>query len=170
MDSPEDIYSTRILEVVASMPTVEAFEGADGSATKSSKLCGSKIHVDINIENGQISKFGQTVEACLLGQAAATVMAKNAIGLTQNEVTTVRDQMLAMLKEDGSAPSGIWADLEVLYPVKDYKPRHTSMMLVFEAVLEAFETAKTKDTDQKDTSTNKTGPNGDKETISSAIN
>ena len=75
MDAPEDIYSTKILEVVAAMPQLGCFEGADGSASKSSKLCGSKIEVCLNVEDGKISKYGQTVEACLLGQAAASVMA-----------------------------------------------------------------------------------------------
>ncbi len=141
MDAPEDIYSTKILEVVASMPQSEAFEGADGSASKSSKLCGSKIHVDLNVSGEKITKYGQTVEACLLGQAAASVMAKNAVGLTKGDIEAVRDEMLAMLKEEGPAPKGIWTDLEVLYPVKDYKPRHTSMMLVFEATLAALDEA-----------------------------
>lgn len=141
MDAPEDIYSTKILEVVAAMPQLGCFEGADGSASKSSKLCGSKIEVCLNVEDGKISKYGQTVEACLLGQAAASVMAQNAIGLTKEEVVSIRGDMLAMLKEDGPAPNGIWADLEVLYPVKDYKPRHTSMMLVFEATIAALDEA-----------------------------
>jgi len=141
MDAPEDIYSTKILEVVASMPELGCFEGADGTTTKSSKLCGSKIQVCLNVEDGKISKYGQSVEACLLGQSAASVMAKNAIGLTKADVVTIRDKMLAMLKEDGEAPEGIWSDLSVLYPVKDYKPRHTSMMLVFEATLAAFDEA-----------------------------
>lgn len=141
MDAPEDIYSTKILEVVAAMPQLGCFEGADGSAGKSSKLCGSKIEVCLNVEDGKISKYGQTVEACLLGQAAASVMAQNAIGLTKEDVVSIRDDMLAMLKEDAPAPNGIWADLEVLYPVKDYKPRHTSMMLVFEATIAALDEA-----------------------------
>lgn len=141
MDAPEDIYSTKILEVVAAMPQLGCFEGANGSASKSSKLCGSKIEVCLNVEDGKISKYGQTVEACLLGQAAASVMAQNAIGLTKEDVVSIRDDMLAMLKEDGPAPNGIWADLEVLYPVKDYKPRHTSMMLVFEATIAALDEA-----------------------------
>lgn len=141
MDAPEDIYSTKILEVVAAMPQLGCFEGANGSASKSSKLCGSKIEVCLNVEDGKISKYGQTVEACLLGQAAASVMAQNAIGLTKEDVVSIRDDMLAMLKEDGPAPNGIWGDLEVLYPVKDYKPRHTSMMLVFEATIAALDEA-----------------------------
>ena len=144
MDFPEDIYSTRILEVVATMPPVGLLAKADGHAERSSKLCGSKIRVNIEVKDGVISNYGHEVEACLLGQTAAAVMARNAIGLTRADVVEVRDKMLAMLKEDGPPPDGKWSDLEVLYPVKDYKPRHTSMMLVFEAVIDAFDEAAAK--------------------------
>ena len=141
MDFPEDIYSTRILEVVATMPPVGLLVLPDGSGVRTSKLCGSKIRVDLKVNDGVITDYGHEVEACLLGQTAAAVMARNAVGLRQEDVVVVRDQMQAMLKEGGPPPDGIWSDLEVLYPVKDYKPRHTSMMLVFEAVLDAFDDA-----------------------------
>ncbi len=142
MDFPEDIYSTRILEVVASMPERGLLDQPEGSGMKQSKLCGSKVHVDVTLDDeGKIQEYGHQIEACLLGQASASVMARNAVGLSRADVVAVRDKMNAMLKEDGPAPDGIWADLDVLYPVKDYKPRHTSMTLVFEATLEAMDKA-----------------------------
>ncbi len=142
MDFPEDIYSTRILEVVASMPEVRLLEQPEGSGMKESKLCGSKVQVDLILdEGGKIADYGHQIEACLLGQASAAVMARNAVGLSRDDVALVRDKMNAMLKEDGPVPDGIWADLDVLYPVKDYKPRHASMTLVFEATIEAMEKA-----------------------------
>lgn len=141
MEFPEDIYSTKILEVTASMPDAPMLKEPDGVGVSHSKLCGSKMKVSIQVKDGRICDYGQVVEACLLGQAAAAVMARNAVGLSRHDVELVRGQMLAMLKEDGPPPSGIWSDLDVLYPVKDYKPRHTSMMLVFNAVLAAFDDA-----------------------------
>ena len=142
MDFPEDIYSTRILEVVARMPEMGRLVGAEGSSTKHSKLCGSKVSVDVKLDDaGRISAYGCEVEACLLGQTSCAVKARHAIGLSRADVQDVRDQMAAMLKEGAAAPGGIWSDLEVLYPVKDYKPRHTSMLLVFDATLEAMERA-----------------------------
>ncbi len=141
MDFPEDIYSNRILEVVATMPDAPRLMGAHGTAMRHSKLCGSKVSVDLKLEGDVISDYGQEVQACLLGQTAAAVMARNAVGLRREDIIEVRDQMVAMLKSDGPPPTGIWADLEVLYPVRDYKPRHTSMLLVFEAALAAFDEA-----------------------------
>lgn len=141
MDFPEDIYSNRILEVVATMPDLARLALPDGTAMRHSKLCGSKVTVDLMIDGDQITGYGHEVEACLLGQTAATVMARNAIGLRRKDIEKVRDQMNKMLKENGEPPTGIWTDLEVLYPVRDYKPRHTSMVLVFEAALGAFDDA-----------------------------
>lgn len=142
MDFPEDIYSNRILEVVATMPEMGRLRTPHGSAMKHSKLCGSKVYVDVCLDDaGRIAEYGLEVEACLLGQTSAAVMARNAIGLSRSDVVEVRDRMGAMLQEGAPAPEGIWSDLEVLYPVKDYKPRHTSMMLVFEATLAAMDDA-----------------------------
>jgi len=141
MDFPEDIYSNRILEVVATMPDAPRLRSPDGSAMRHSKLCGSKVYVDLCLDGEMISDYGHEVQACLLGQTSAALMARNAIGLSRAQIVEVRDQMHQMLKEDGPPPQGIWSDLEVLYPVKDYKPRHTSMMLVFEAAIEAYDQA-----------------------------
>jgi len=151
MDVPEDIYSTRILEVVATMPELgllekhpdrDVMQGAYGAATRHSKLCGSKVKVDLILDGaGKISNYGHEVEACLLGQTSSAVMARNALGLSRSDILDVKIQMQKMLKEDGPPPTGIWSDLEVLYPVKDYKPRHTSMLLVFDAALEAMDEA-----------------------------
>lgn len=139
MEFPEDIYSTRILEVTATMPARGLLTDADGSSVQHSKLCGSRVKVDVTLDDlGHIADYGQEVEACLLGQTSAAVMGRNAVGLSLGEVVKVRDQMKAMLSEGGAPPKGIWSDLEVLFPVKDYKPRHTSMLLVFEAVIEAM--------------------------------
>ena len=47
--------------------------------------------------------------------------------------------MRQMLKQGGPAPGGRWADLAVLEPVKDYKARHASTMLTFDAVVQAID-------------------------------
>ena len=142
MDFPEDIYSARILEVVAQMPEMDLLEAYHGRAVRHSKLCGSRVEVTLCLdEAGHISAYGQKVEACLLGQTSAAVMARTAIGLGIGDVREVRAKMAAMLKEDGPPPGGIWQDLEVLHAVRDFKPRHASMLLVFDAVIEAFEQA-----------------------------
>lgn len=134
----DEIYSPRILEIAGNIAVSERLHDPDVSVTKTSKLCGSTISVDLKLDNGVVSAFAQDVKACLLGQTAAAVMARNIVGSSVQELREVGAKMRAMLKEDGPPPTGRWADLAVLEPVRDYKARHTSTLLVFDAVEEAI--------------------------------
>ena len=140
MDFPEDIYSTRILEVVAAMPEMGLLACFDGRAVRHSKLCGSRVEVTVRLDEARrVAAYGHKIEACLLGQSSASVMAQQVVGLGREEIEAGRVQLLAMLKEGGAVPQGLWQDLAVLEPVKDFKPRHASMLLVFDATLAAIE-------------------------------
>ena len=129
-----EIYNQRILELSANIPRTERLADADATATAHSKLCGSTVSVDIKLAGDRVSAFGQTVKACLLGQAAASIMARNIVGTDASELREVGAAMRGMLKANGPPPGGRWADLAVLEPVRDYKARHASTLLVFDAV------------------------------------
>lgn len=132
-----DIYNAKILELAGNIPSCDRLKDAEGTAVQHSKLCGSKVTVDLNLIDGVVTEYGQEVKACALGQAACSIMARNIIGSTPQELVVVRDQVKAMLKEDGAPPEGKWIDIAALQPVKDFKARHPSTMLVFDAVCEA---------------------------------
>ena len=134
MTQLSEIYNQRILELAAHIAGAERLADADATATAHSRLCGSTVTVDLKVEGDRVAGFGQTVKACLLGQAAASVMGRNIIGTSADELREVGRTMRAMLKAGGPPPAGRWADLAVLQPVKDYKARHASTLLVFDAV------------------------------------
>lgn len=134
MTQLSDIYSTRILELAAAIPRSARLAAPDATATAHSKLCGSTITVDLVMDGDTVVDFGQTVKACLLGQSAAAIVGREIVGTSASEVRSVAETMRRMLKENGPPPSGRWADLAVLEPVRDYKARHTSTLLVFEAI------------------------------------
>lgn len=138
MPDLEDIYSQRILELAASIPHAGRLAHPDATATAHSKLCGSTVTVDIRMQGDVISDFAQSVKACLLGQSSASVVGAHVIGSTAAEVRAVGAQMRAMLKAGGPPPAGKWKDLEALEPVKDVKARHTSTLLIFEALERAI--------------------------------
>lgn len=138
MTALSEIYNSRIIELAAAIPHAARLSSPDASATAHSKLCGSTIAVDIKLAGGRVAEFGQLVKACLLGQAAASVMGREAVGSTPEELHQVAAAMRGMLKEGGAPPAGRWADLAVLQPVKDHKARHASTLLVFEAVERAL--------------------------------
>lgn len=135
----DEIYNTRILELAGAISHNARLVNPDASAEAHSKLCGSEIHIDLKMQGGRVSDYGQTVKACLLGQAAASVVAREIVGSTPAELHRVAREMRAMLKDGSPAPSGRWNDLSVLEPVRNYKARHASTMLVFDAVEKALE-------------------------------
>lgn len=138
MTALNEIYNARIMELAAKIPRAERLSAPDATATAHSKLCGSTITVDLAMADGKVARFGQLVKACLLGQAAASVMGREIVGSTPQEIKAVGVAMRGMLKEGGAAPGGRWADLSVLQPVKDHKARHASTLLVFDAVERAL--------------------------------
>ena len=137
----DDLYSAKVLRLAAETPRLGRLTDPDGSAEKVSKLCGSRVVVDVKIEDGKVSDFAQEVKACALGQAAASVLGAHVIGATPAELEMTRQAFRAMLKEDGPPPEGRFGDLSMLEPVKDYPARHTSTLLAFEAVTEAVRQA-----------------------------
>ncbi len=138
MTQLSDIYSTRILELAAAIPRSDRLAAPDATATAHSKLCGSTISVDLVMDGDTVVDFGQTVRACLLGQAAASIVGREIVGTKAAEFRAIADAMRRMLKENGPPPGGRFADLAVLEPVRGYKARHTSTLLVFEAVERAM--------------------------------
>ena len=135
------LYSGRILALAADIPLRERLSEPQVTAKKRSPLCGSTVTVDLCLEEGRISAFGQDVKACALGQAAAAVLGQNVIGRSRGEIETARDQLRAMLKSGGPVPEAPFDGYEVLMPARDYKNRHASIMLALEATLEAFDEA-----------------------------
>ena len=137
----DDLYSAKILRLVANIPHAGRLAAPDATAEKTAKLCGSKITVDVVVEAGKVSDFAQDVRACALGQASAAVLGANIIGAELNEIEVARDALYAMLKSGGPPPVGRFSELSVLEPVKDYPARHASTLLAFEAALEAVRNA-----------------------------
>jgi SUF system NifU family Fe-S assembly protein len=134
----DDIYNSRILEFAGNIPRVGTLADADAEAGAHSKLCGSRVRVYLKLDGDRVADFAHEVKACALGQASSSVMARYIVGATVAEIRAAREDMFAMLKADGEGPSGRFEDMRFLKPVKDYKARHASTMLTFDAVLDAI--------------------------------
>ena len=133
-----DIYNRRIIELAGNIPRLGRLSEPDASATAHSKLCGSTVKVDIKMEGPIVSDFAHDVKACALGQASSSIMARHVVGSTASELRELRETVRKMLKENGSPPQGKWADIALLEPVRNYKARHASTLLTFDAVVDAI--------------------------------
>jgi SUF system NifU family Fe-S assembly protein len=133
-----EVYNRRILELAGNIPRLGRLADADATATAHSKLCGSTVTVDLKMDGDEVTDFAHDVKACALGQASSSIMAHNVVGATAQELRDLRESVRRMLKENGAAPDGKWADVAVLEPVRDYKARHASTLLTFDAVVDAI--------------------------------
>ena len=138
MTLPDDIYSQRILELAAAMPRTARLATPDATATAHSKLCGSTVTVDLAMEGDVVTDYGQSVKACLLGQSAASVMGREVDRLERGGAAGGRRGDAQDAERGRAAAEGKWGDLAVLEPVRDYKARHASTLLVFDAVEDAI--------------------------------
>lgn len=134
-----DVYNTRILELAGNIPRLGRLPAPDASATAHSKLCGSTVTIDLTMDGDTVTDFAHDVKACALGQASSSIMARHVIGARAAELRDLRESVRRMLKENAAPPSGKWADVAVLEPVRDYKARHASTMLTFDAVVAAID-------------------------------
>ena len=134
----DDIYNRQILEYAGTIPRSGRLPAPDASATAHSRLCGSTVTVDLTMDGDVVTDFAHEVRACALGQASSAIMARNVVGASAAELKQVREDMRRMLKENGAPPGGRFAELKVLEPVRDYKARHASTMLTFDAVVDAI--------------------------------
>ena len=135
-----DLYNTDILTLSAALKN-ERLDMPDGTARKVSKLCGSWLEIDVNVEDSVVAECALRVQACALGQASAAILKESIIGASLEDIRAARDGLYAMLKKSGEPPRGRFAKLSLLAGVRDYPARHTSTMLAFDAAVEAMELA-----------------------------
>src|SRR6516165_3798965 len=134
-----EVYNRRILELASAIPRIGRLETPDASATALSKLCGSTVTIDLKMDGDTVTDFAHEVKACALGQASSSIMARNIVGSNAHELRELREGVRKMLKENGAPPAnGKWADIAVLEPVRNYKARHASTLLTFDAVIDAI--------------------------------
>jgi NifU-like protein involved in Fe-S cluster formation len=134
-----EVYNAKILDLAGNIPRLGRLDRPDASATAHSKLCGSTVTVDLKMEGPVVTDFAHDVKACALGQASSSIMARHVVGAKPAELRELRETVRKMLKENGPPPSGKWADIAVLEPVRDYKARHASTLLTFDAVVSALD-------------------------------
>ena len=134
----DDVYNAKILGFAGNIARIGRLDDPDATARAHSKLCGSTVTVDLKMDDGVVTDFAHDVKACALGQASSSIMAQHVIGASADELRAVRDTMLKMLKENGAPPEGKWEEIKFLEPVRDYKARHASTLLTFDAVVDAI--------------------------------
>ncbi len=136
------LYSGQILALAADIPHAKLLDSPMAEVRKRAPLCGSNVAVGLDYDGEKIMRFGQDVKACALGQASASILGAQVLGLSEVQVLNARDQLLALLKTDGPTPDAPFEGYEVLRPARGFKNRHASILLALEATLAAIAEAK----------------------------
>lgn len=140
----EALYTKDILRLAVSIPHEERLADPEGSAECRSKSCGSRVAADVVISaEGEIADLGIQVNACALGQASASILAREAVGKTKKEIEQVRIQLGLFLSGE-SEDIGQWDKMDLLAPVREHKGRHAAVLLPYDAILAAFVDAHSK--------------------------
>ena len=133
----ETLYTKDILRLAVSIPHEERLADPDGSAECRSKSCGSRVAADVMISvDGQITDLGIEVNACALGQASASILAREAVGKRVDEIEQARSQMTLFLNGE-TLEIGVWEKMDLLEPVREHKGRHAAVLLPYDAILAA---------------------------------
>jgi NifU-like protein involved in Fe-S cluster formation len=137
----EALYNTRILRLAAATADAARLVDPQGSATRVSPVCGSKVTADVDLDDtGGIVAHGQEVRACALGQAAATLVAAAIIGQNRGQLAVARAELADWLAGRSEAVP-TWPGLEVFAPARPHRARHASILLAFDAAIAAADAA-----------------------------
>ncbi len=132
------LYQDKLIDLASEAVNLERLKRWDTTATAVSKACGSSVTVDLLLSGEVISAVGQKVDACALGSASSVIASSKLVGKSYKEIYEIRQELVNMLQNGGSVPSGEWSELGLFESAKDLKNRHQSILLVFDAVLSAL--------------------------------
>lgn len=135
MNAP--LYNLEILRLAADIPHHERLEHPGGTSEKRSPVCGSRVTVDIDVDDeGHVMQLGMLVRACALGQASAALLGRAILGRTPTEIAAARDALTAWLAGERDTPPD-WPGMDLFTPALPHRGRHASIRLAFEAAADA---------------------------------
>ncbi len=134
----EDIYQRDLLKLAARAAGAGRLDAPDASARVDNPYCGDRITVDLKLDGDRVAALGHDARACVLCQASASILGAHAVGKRTGELAALGEAVEAMLKQDGTAPDGEWADYANFDPVKRVKSRQECVMLPFRAIAKAL--------------------------------
>lgn len=133
-----ELYNKEILRWSTRLTAEKSLPDAQAHAQKTSRICGSRLTVDVRFEGGVIVDYAQDVKACALGQASAAIVAAGAVGLDEASFTDLKTRFVHMLDTGEADFPTNWADLAILAPVFEHPARRGSVMLPFECLEDIF--------------------------------
>lgn len=142
----DDLYHQAILDLAREATGHGRLPAPRVSIRVDNPLCGDRVTLDLDLQDGRVSALGHQVRGCLLCQAAAAVIGGRAPGQTPAALHENTERLRRLIvdgpgDEGGAAPDGVWPELAAFAPVHRYKSRHECVLLPFVALGRALEKA-----------------------------
>lgn len=134
------LYTPEVLALATGLVTYPWQDGLPLIGEARSKSCGSVIALGLDLDSeGHIARIGLRAQACAIGQAAAAIFAKAAVGRSAQDIAAADDAIAAWLAGEGALPD--WPGLSAIAPARDYPARHGAIRLAWQAARQVLPTA-----------------------------
>ena len=138
------LYTPEILRLATDAAMADRLPAPDATVEARTPVCGSRITLDIALDDQlAIAAIGLDAHACAMGQAAAGLLARGAIGCSIGRLDTVTAALAAWLAGESETPPD-WPGITALAPARDYPARHSAILLPFRAATDAGRVALTR--------------------------
>lgn len=135
----DPLYRKEILRLAADAHGAGRLPQPHRTGTAHNPTCGDRVTFEIATDrHGHIHALAHETKACVLAQASASILGRDAKNLSRKDITDLREAVGAMLKENPIAPDAPFSDYAVFDGVTDYASRHTCVLLPIDALLAAF--------------------------------
>jgi len=102
--------------------------------------CGDRVSFEVTTDaEGRIQTIAHETKACVLSQASASILGRDAKNLSAEEIGQLRRDISAMLKESAPVPDAPFTDYAVFDGAITYPSRHACVLLPIDALLDALE-------------------------------
>ncbi|HEY4124507.1 MAG TPA: iron-sulfur cluster assembly scaffold protein [Rhizomicrobium sp.] len=139
----DPLYHREILRLAADAHGAGHLAKPHQTGTAFNPTCGDRATFEITTDKeGHIQTLAHETKACVLAQASASILGRDAQNLSRANIAALREAVSAMLKESAEAPDAPFADYLVFDGVMTYPNRHTCVLLPIDALLAAFDNHK----------------------------
>ena len=138
MSGGKGLYTPEILASAMELTAFPWIETHHFKGAARSRSCGSAIEIGLSLDlHGHVAAVGVKPHACAVGQAAAAIFAKGAIGLGRNDLLGARETLAKWLAGGDAEPA--WPGIALLEPARAYAARHGAILLAWDAGLDALD-------------------------------
>jgi nitrogen fixation protein NifU and related proteins len=144
MSDLRNLYQDAILDHYKKPRNFRKLEHTNRQADGYNPLCGDKISVYMQIENGMVEDIGFVGTGCAISIASASMMTERLKGKSESEVRSIFESFrnLVTIHSDDTLDASIMGQLSVFVSIREYPVRVKCATLAWSAMRSALDQIK----------------------------